>query len=91
MGGLGRPGLRGNAEPAKCGHAIAMGGVFTSWDAPSQEGRPEARRASNMEQSKVGLETVMVMTNENSTNCGGKREMEDNRDRSQSVWVSGCR
>jgi hypothetical protein len=64
---------------------------LTSWDALSQEGRPEARRVSNMEQSKVGLETRMVMTNENSPNCGGKREMEDNRDRSQLVWVSGCR
>jgi hypothetical protein len=44
-----------------------------------------------MEQSKVGLETGMVMTNENSPNCGGKRGAEDNRDCSQSVWVSGCR
>jgi hypothetical protein len=65
--------------------------LLTSWDAPSQEGRPEARRASNVEKSKVGLETGMVMTNENSPNCGGKRETEDNRDCSQSVWVSGCR
>jgi hypothetical protein len=27
MGGPGRPGPRGDAEPAKCGHAIAMSGT----------------------------------------------------------------
>jgi hypothetical protein len=27
MGGLGRPGPRGDAEPAKYGHAIAVGGA----------------------------------------------------------------
>ena len=44
-----------------------------------------------MEQSKVGLETGMVMTKENRPNCGGKWDTENNRDRSQSVWSGGCR
>jgi hypothetical protein len=66
MGRLGRPGPRGDAEPAKSRHAIAMGGAADElgYTEPGRKtrGRPEARRASNMEQSKVGLEIGMVMT-----------------------------